>query len=314
MKNGFSSGRDLTPAELEFHVGELTENGYTIIPDAVDAEYLVPAIEAAEDIYHRESEIALRLGTSSVHCWSAHCIVGKHPFFETFYLNPPVLSVCREYLGEDMVLYDATARSIRPSEGREPGRGFQIHADRAPFSIVPFEGGKHYPMAINVAWPVVDFTAENGATLVWPGTHKSCEIPDPDADYPGSHQVVVPAGYSHRLGRGALARQRHQPQRPRPAFHPGLFPALVGQGDDRQHPRHSTGRAGSPPPGNAEAAGPRGDHPRIHGGPRSISGTDRTTDPLGEGRAGDRNLLSDHPPAGLVEFVPPSNIEFRLQM
>ena len=194
MKSGFTSGRELTPSELEFHVGELTEQGYTIIPDAVDAEYLAPAVEAAEDIYQRESEIALRLGTSSVHCWSAHCIVGKHPFFETFYLNPPVLSVCREYLGEDMVLYDATARSIRPSEGREPGRGFQIHADRAPFSIVPFEGGKHYPMAINVAWPVVDFTAENGATLVWPGTHKSCEIPDPDADYPGSHQAVVPAG------------------------------------------------------------------------------------------------------------------------
>ena len=194
MKSGFSSGRELTPAELEFHVGELTEQGYTLIPDALDAEYLAPAVQAAEDIYQRESEIALRLGTSSVHCWSAHCIVGKHPFFETFYLTPAVLSVCREYLGEDMVLYDATARSIRPSEGREPARGFQIHADRAPFSIVPFEGGKHYPMAINVAWPVVDFTAENGATLVWPGTHRSCEIPDPDADYPGSRQAVVPAG------------------------------------------------------------------------------------------------------------------------
>lgn len=194
MTNSFSSGRDLTPSEREFHVAELGEQGYTIIPDAVDAEYLAPAIQAAEDIYQRESEIALRLGTSSEHCWSAHCIVGKHPFFETFYLNPAVLSVCREYLGEDMVLYDTTARSIRPSEGREPGRGFQIHADRSPFSIVPFEGGRHYPMAINVAWAVVDFTAENGATLVWPGTHESCQIPDPDADYPGSRQATVPAG------------------------------------------------------------------------------------------------------------------------
>lgn len=194
MKSSFASGRDLTPSEREFHVGELCEQGYTIVPDAVDAQFLAPAIEAAEDIYQRESEIALRLGTSSEHCWSAHCIVGKHPFFETFYLNPAVLSVCREYLGEDMVLYDTTARSIRPSEGREPGRGFQIHADRSPFSIVPFEGGRHYPMAINVAWPVVDFTAENGATLVWPGTHNSCEIPDPDADYPGSRQATVPAG------------------------------------------------------------------------------------------------------------------------
>ncbi len=194
MKSSFSSGRELTPSEREFHVGELEEHGYTIIPDALDAEYFAPAIQAAEDIYQRESEIALRLGTSSEHCWSAHCIVGKHPCFETFYLNPAVLSVCRDYLGEDMVLYDTTARSIRPSEGREPGRGFQIHADRSPFSIVPFEDGRHYPMAINVAWAVVDFKAENGATLVWPGTHKSCRIPDPDADYPGSHQATVPAG------------------------------------------------------------------------------------------------------------------------
>ena len=194
MKSSFSSGRELTPSERETHVGELEEHGYTIIPDALDAEYFAPAIQAAEDIYQRESEIALRLGTSSEHCWSAHCIVGKHPCFETFYLNPAVLSVCRDYLGEDMVLYDTTARSIRPSEGREPGRGFQIHADRSPFSIVPFEDGRHYPMAINVAWAVVDFSAENGATLVWPGTHKSCRIPDPDADYPGSHQATVPAG------------------------------------------------------------------------------------------------------------------------
>ena len=194
MKSSFSSGRELTPSEREFHVGELEEHGYTIIPDGLDAEYFAPAIQAAEDIYQRESEIALRLGTSSEHCWSAHCIVGKHPCFETFYLNPAVLSVCRDYLGEDMVLYDTTARSIRPSEGREPGRGFQIHADRSPFSIVPFEDGRHYPMAINVAWAVVDFKAENGATLVWPGTHKSCRIPDPDADYPGSHQATVPAG------------------------------------------------------------------------------------------------------------------------
>ena len=194
MKTGFASGRELTPSELHFHVGELGEQGYTIIPDALDTEFLAPAIQAAEEIYQRESEIALRLGTSSEHCWSAHCIVGKHPCFETFYLNPAVLSVCREYLGEDMVLYDTTARSIRPSEGREPGRGFQIHADRSPFSIVPFEDGRHYPMAINVAWAVVDFKAENGATLVWPGTHKSCRIPDPDADYRGSHQATVPAG------------------------------------------------------------------------------------------------------------------------
>ena len=62
MKSSFSSGRELTPSEREFHVGELEEHGYTIIPDALDAEYFAPAIQAAENIYQRESEIALRLG------------------------------------------------------------------------------------------------------------------------------------------------------------------------------------------------------------------------------------------------------------
>lgn len=194
MRSGFTSGRELAESETETHVRELEEQGYTIIPDALDAEHFAPAIQAAEEVYRRERVIAERLGTSSEHCWSAHCIVGKHPFFETFYLNPAVLAVCRQYLGEDMVLYDATARSVRPSLGREPRRGFQVHADRSPFSIVPFEGGKHYPMAINVAWAVVDFTADNGATFVWPGSHKSCQAPDPEQDYPGARQATVPAG------------------------------------------------------------------------------------------------------------------------
>ena len=192
MKNSFASGRELTPSELEFHVGELGKQGYTIIPDAVDAEYLAPAIEAAEDIYRRESEIALRLGTSSEHCWSAHCIVGKHPFFETFYLNPAVLSVCREYLGEDMVLYDTTARSIRPSEGREPGT--RIPDSRRPVSV------QHRSLRRRQALPDGDQRRLAGCGLHgrkrrYPGLARHSQIlsdPRPGCRHPG----IPPGGRS----------------------------------------------------------------------------------------------------------------------
>ena len=120
--------------------------------------------------------------------------IAKHPFFETFYLCPPVLNVCKRILGDDMVLYDTTGRSIRPSGGREQRHGFQVHVDRELFSVSPFVDGTHIPVAINVLWPLVDFTAKNGATVIWPGSHRSLKVPESEGQHPGYVQAETPAG------------------------------------------------------------------------------------------------------------------------
>ena len=83
-----------------------------------------------------------------------------------------------------MVLTETHALSILPSSGREARHGFQVPVDRAAFSVLPFAGGSHhYPMAINLAWFLVDFTEDNRATVLWPGTHKLHQVPDPEGDY-----------------------------------------------------------------------------------------------------------------------------------
>jgi ectoine hydroxylase-related dioxygenase (phytanoyl-CoA dioxygenase family) len=46
-------------------------------------------------------------------------------------------------------------------------------------------------MMLNAMWALDDFTRENGATLVWPGTHRERDITIPDSD---GVSAVMPAG------------------------------------------------------------------------------------------------------------------------
>ena len=109
-------------------------------------------------------------------------------------MNPPVMEVVRQMIGADCMMYDANIRVPMPSGERNKKQGFQNHVDREDYSVVPFIGGKHYPMAMNVTWTLVDFTIENGATLMWPGSHLSCQIPEPENFPPGYVYAEAPAG------------------------------------------------------------------------------------------------------------------------
>ena len=66
---------------------------------------------------------------------------------------------------------------------------------------------------------LVDFTEDNGATVLWPGTHKLNQVPDPDADYsdrlrtraigPAGTCVVWDAALWHATGRNTSDHLRH---------------------------------------------------------------------------------------------------------
>ena len=180
--------------DLEQHCEQIENRGFTIIPNAISPDRAREAIVALEEIYERERSIAERLGEQTENQRVARNPLAKHPFFESFYFCPPVIEVCKRVLGDDMVLYDTTGRSIRPSGGREQRHGFQVHVDRELFSVLPFVGGAHIPVALNVLWPLVDFTAENGATVIWPGSHRSLKVPESEGQYPGYEQAETPAG------------------------------------------------------------------------------------------------------------------------
>ena len=176
------------------HIKALNKEGFTLIPGAISAEEVARTCAAIDEILVKEEAVARRTTTQTTNLKSAHAIVGKHPHFYEFFLNPPVLNLIRSVLGDDALLYDMNARVVLPTGGRETRRGFQVHVDREDFSVNPFADGKHYPMALNVIWCLVDFNIENGATLMWPGSHLSGQVPDPEGEFPNYVHAIAPAG------------------------------------------------------------------------------------------------------------------------
>ncbi len=85
---------------------------------------------------------------------------------ESFVRHPLILEIVEQILGPycDCVQLNLTqAIELHPgAEAQPPHRDHDLW--RAQKGQMEFQ--------INVMWPLTDFTAENGATIVWPGSHK----------------------------------------------------------------------------------------------------------------------------------------------
>ena len=109
----------------------------------------------------------------------------KTPIFFKTIDHPKVLPVVEAALGEQIILGSLNARIVRPSDGQQ-GLHSDIRGDLLNLSS---------PVMVNTVWLLDDFTSENGATRIVPGTHKSgLHGPPADMEVKHVHQAIAPAG------------------------------------------------------------------------------------------------------------------------
>ena len=163
----------LHPTEADDSIAQaLDDAGCCVIESAVDpsvmddiAVELEPyAVDGAFGVGDFEGRQTRRTGA----------VVLRSPTYRSIARDPSLIAAC------DHVLGDATAWGLSSTELIEifPGQGGQaLHRDQWKYDFVdlPIE------VEVNAMWAVTDFTEENGATRVVPGSHRHPNDLRPDA-------------------------------------------------------------------------------------------------------------------------------------
>ncbi len=115
-------------------------------------------------------------------------LVNKGEVFDIFYTQPRVLAAIAHVLGPDIKLSSLNYRAAKPGMGLQ-----RLHVDWHE-AVAPGD----YTVC-NSIWLLDDFSKENGATRIVPGSHLSGAMPqavliDPEASHPDEVIIEAPAG------------------------------------------------------------------------------------------------------------------------
>jgi len=94
-------------------------------------------------------------------------LIARSPACRDLVRHPLVLGAVKQVIGHSTTfrLHLTQAIAIGPGEPAQP-----VHRDQWAFDFFPFPKG--YEVQCNTLWALTDFTAENGATRVMPGSHR----------------------------------------------------------------------------------------------------------------------------------------------
>jgi hypothetical protein len=115
-------------------------------------------------------------------------LVNKGEVFDIFYTHPRVLAGMAHVLGTSFKLSSLNYRAAKPGMGLQ-----KLHVDWHE-AVIP----GHYKVC-NSIWLLDDFSKENGATRIVPGTHLFSDLPqdklsDQQAPHPNEVIIEAPAG------------------------------------------------------------------------------------------------------------------------
>ncbi len=171
----------LLPRERE----TLDRDGYIVLPDVIDADWLVRLRNAFESGCEGDggASVVKESGTRHV-----DDLINRGTVFEGVITHPHVLAAVYHVLQDAFRVGQIAGRDPLPGYGQQG-----LHADWTSRAK-----GEAYRIVTTI-WLLDDFTSENGATRVVPGTHHLLTPPpksfaDPASRHPDQHIIVAKAG------------------------------------------------------------------------------------------------------------------------
>ncbi len=158
----------------------LDDEGWLVLPDVLDASAVAAMREAFERAATTQKEAGAREG-------GTRHITLEDASFGMARTEPRVLEAVRHVIDRDFGLMNWGGRDPLPGFGQQG-----LHADwHARAAWEPYS-------AATALWLLDDFTPDNGATRLVPGSHRKGAVPkafrDPEQRHPEEKTVVARAG------------------------------------------------------------------------------------------------------------------------
>lgn len=163
--------------EREAHIARIREHGYTIVERAIEPSLIETLSAALERLEH---DLSVRPagnrfeGTRTVRIYN---LLARGAPFEAVPAHAEVLPIVEGVLDEGCLISSLSSIAIEPGEIAQP-----IHADDM---VIPLDK-PHAPIVCNSMWALTDFTAENGATRLVPGSHRTA-----NPEYGGAYETIA---------------------------------------------------------------------------------------------------------------------------
>jgi ectoine hydroxylase-related dioxygenase (phytanoyl-CoA dioxygenase family) len=182
----------LSPEEAR----SLDEQGFVVFPSLLGQDVVERLRRRFEDLVAYEGAHAGKeVDTNEAGVRRLADLVNKGPVFEVCYSHPKVLSAIAHVFEErEFKLSSLNGRDAAPGTGAQP-----LHEDWNDYKqdgSFRASGDPFY--VVNSLWMLDEFTRDNGATRVVPGTHKMRApryyLDDPLAEHPDQLKVTGAAG------------------------------------------------------------------------------------------------------------------------
>jgi len=151
------------------HLAEIEDQGYTVLENVIDPA-LADSLNASLLRMEKDENIVPACNDFEGHTTvRIYNLLARDRVFEKVPTYPALLPVVDGVLNEGCLISSISSISIDPGEKAQP-----IHSDDQVIALPR----PHPALVCNSMWALTDFTEENGATRIIPGSHKYDHYPE----------------------------------------------------------------------------------------------------------------------------------------